>query len=235
MSNMEDASKVFESLGFSSQIARFLSQEFTIEESLSANTRENVELLRKYIENFSDLEREYHLLPSFLKQPVCDNSALAHIPAIYGFSSSQTEKYLREPLNWSHISKQLTNSKTILDPIISNKAHKINLICEIALSATCVSMEEMDAICKKLLSLSGPSENLENGICKWWFLLFSWYSGTLLCIQALETIFYPEFICEILFDNPSIVRDFYDGCNPFAQKEAIIEQLKIKFAHYLKR
>lgn len=63
---MKENFEVFESFGFSKSVARSLSLDLTTEEALSDNTRENIELIRKYNGNLADIDDEYYLLLSFL-------------------------------------------------------------------------------------------------------------------------------------------------------------------------
>jgi len=93
--------------------------------------------------------------------------------------------------------------------------------------------ETISNICLKLQGISTGHADLVEVVDKWWFVLFSLYSGTLQYIEQLKELFIEEAIWKIFCDTIMNVREFTVQFNPFDRKKVVVEELKSKYAQYL--
>lgn len=235
MTNVElQAVEQLESYGFGHGDARRMVRAGGLVCPLAADVCRNAELLSRYIspENLSPGEFARALM--FLKRDHSVNLFMASVPEKYAFTEEQRRAYFGNPSVWSIACDLREELDARLGEVIGDEEKRMDIYREMYCNGSWWDCGTIGDICARLKEIASGHEDLDAVVSRWWFELFSFYSGTLQYLDALENLFRRESVWEIFCDTIHNVREFSVQFNPMDRKEFVIEELRNKYPQYLK-
>ncbi len=219
--------------GFSSDTAKMMVRYGTLPCPLTSDVCLNVELLSHFVDLREISTDECDNAAAFLKRDNRINMRMASFPDRYAFTAEQCQVYFKQPLEWDIASDLKEEMDAYLKLIILNEENRMEIYREMYCNGVWWDCDTINSICLKLREIATGQTDLEEVVDKWWFILFSLYSGTLQYIEKLEELFRKESVWEILRDTIVNVREFSVQFNPFDKKELVLEELKEEYPQHL--
>lgn len=219
--------------GFSSDTAKMMVRFDTLPCPLTSNVRLNTELLSRLVDLREISTDECDRASMFLRRDNRINMLMASFPDRYAFTIEQRQAYCKQPLEWDITSDLKEEIDANLRMIIPNEENRMAIYREMYCNGAWWDCNTINNICLKLQEIATGQTDLDVVVNKWWFVLFSLYSGTLQYIEKLGELFQKESVWEIFRDTIVNVREFTVQFNPFDKKELVLEELKKKYSQYL--
>lgn len=223
-----------EAYGFSHRDARRMVRFENLPCPLTDDVCLNAELLCRYVNPGALSEGEFVQALMFLKRDHSVNLFMASVPEKYGFTDEQRGAYFRNPSDWNIACDLKEELEVPFGQVLPDGEKRMDVYREMYLKGSWWDRETIGNICLKLKEIASGQADLDTVVGRWWFLLFSFYSGTLEYIGALEKLFRRENIWEIFCDSIHNVREFTVQFNPADRKALVIEDLREKYPQYLK-
>lgn len=220
-------------LGFDLKTARTLIITCEFSTPLRPEIRLNAELLSKYVDikEFSEKRRTQIIV--FLKRDYCTNLFLESVPDRYAFSEEQRRLYFEHILDWD-VDYDLRNAiDDQLRLIMPDEDDRMDVYREMYCNGAWHDSDTISDICRTLQEIASGHDNLYQFAKQQWYMLFSYYSGTMQYIEKLKKLFRTEYIWMIFCETSANVREFTVRFNPFDRKQMILEQLMNKYPSYL--
>ena len=235
MTNVElNALQELMDMGFQKELARPMIRTGELPTPLSDGIHENAALLAKYVELASIGGDQSVQLAGFLRRDPARNRFMDSVPERSGFSAEEAGKYRANPLHWDMSGDLRTELDDTLSKLVSSEKARECIYREMYLSGAWQSTEEIRKSCTALGALDCPPDALDDFVRKQYFLLFSYYSDTLACLDCLAEIFAAAQILDALREEPTLVRAFSRHFNPFNDREALLDGLKARHPDWLK-
>lgn len=219
--------------GFNPDTAKTMVRFETLPCPLTSTIFLNVKLLGCLVDLTEIPAEKYDRIATFLRRDNNLNVLMASFPERYAFTTEQRQVYCKRPLEWDITSDLKGELDTSLKMIIRNEEKRMAIYREMYCNGEWWDCNTINSICLQLQKIAIGQTDLEEVVNKWWFVLFSLYSGTLQYIKELEELFRKESVWEIFRDTIINVREFTVQFNPFDRKELVLEELKRKYLQHL--
>lgn len=212
--------------GFDASFSRIMIRTGELPCPLTEDVFANAELLRRT----SGLKNLPPLAAIFLKRDARTNAFLETIPEKYAFSAEQTRKYRENPLNWTIFCDLKPELDADLCALLPDAEARMRVYRDMYLSGAWADCETLREICRALAAIAPNPKALEAFAEREWFVLFSYYAGTLEYIAALKERLAPEQVWPALCAHPENTHAFSSSFHSYDERAEILNRLEKEYS-----